>query len=249
MSVSGEQWSRLRGLVGSVVRGRSPRARFEREMARRHGVAVKHESGRQVVGTTFGRRCRLRTPVYIGNSHIGDRSYVEAYSRVSNTRIGKFSAVGPACHIGLAEHPSATYVSTHPIFYRRDPGRDLDFVDDDRREELPRTEIGNDVWIGASVCVKAGVRIGDGAVIGAGAVVTADVPPYAVCAGVPARVLRYRFDEPTIDFLLAARWWDRDERWLREHREAFEDVTLLRRLLEPAGGSPTAPAEPPGTGS
>jgi acetyltransferase-like isoleucine patch superfamily enzyme len=68
--------------------------------------------------------------------------------------------------------------------------------------------IGNDVWIGARVTILSGVAIGDGAVIGAGSVVTRDVPPYAIAAGVPARVLRHRFDIETVGRLLALRWWD-----------------------------------------
>ena len=69
--------------------------------------------------------------------------------------------------------------------------------------------IGNDVWIGYEAVVMAGVRIGDGAVIGAGAVVTKDIPPYAIAVGIPARVIKYRFDEETIARLLRTRWWDR----------------------------------------
>lgn len=70
------------------------------------------------------------------------------------------------------------------------------------------TVIGNDVWIGYQATLLPGVRIGDGAVIGAKAVVTGNVPPYAVVAGNPAKVVRLRFPETTIDRLLALRWWD-----------------------------------------
>jgi chloramphenicol O-acetyltransferase type B len=68
--------------------------------------------------------------------------------------------------------------------------------------------IGNDVWIGREAMIMSGVTIGDGAVVGARAVVTRDVAPYAIVGGSPAKVLRYRFDDETIQRLLATQWWD-----------------------------------------
>ena len=72
--------------------------------------------------------------------------------------------------------------------------------------------IGNDVWIGYEAVLLSGVTIGDGAIIGTRAVVTQDVPPYTIVGGVPAKPIRKRFDDATIDALLALRWWD----WPRE---------------------------------
>ena len=77
-------------------------------------------------------------------------------------------------------------------------------------EESGMTEIGNDVWIGDRTVIMSGVKIGDGAIVAAGAVVTKDVPPYAVVGGVPARVIKYRFDEATIRRLLDLQWWKYD---------------------------------------
>jgi acetyltransferase-like isoleucine patch superfamily enzyme len=68
--------------------------------------------------------------------------------------------------------------------------------------------IGNDVWIGRDAFILSGVHIGDGAIVGARAVVTKDVPPYAIVAGNPARIVRYRFDESSIEKLLKFKWWD-----------------------------------------
>ena len=77
--------------------------------------------------------------------------------------------------------------------------------------------IGNDVWIGYEAVIMAGVHIGDGAIIGTQAVVTKDVPPYTIVGGVPAKPIRRRFDDRTIEKLLALRWWDRDAAWIEEN--------------------------------
>lgn len=77
--------------------------------------------------------------------------------------------------------------------------------------------IGNDVWIGYEAVVLAGVTIGDGAVIGTRAVVTKDVPPYTIVGGVPAKPIRKRFTQETIDFLLKIKWWNWSEERIRQH--------------------------------
>ena len=81
--------------------------------------------------------------------------------------------------------------------------------------------IGNDVWIGADAIILPGVRIGDGAVIAAGAVVTKDVECYEVVGGNPARHIKYRFEQSTIDKLMKLQWWNWDEKKLRENIELF----------------------------
>lgn len=93
------------------------------------------------------------------------------------------------------------------------------------------TRVGNDVWIGYGATILPGVTIGDGAVIGSLSVVTGDVPPYAIVGGNPAKVIRYRFDEPTIARLLALRWWDWDIERITRHVAAIAgtDIGALER--------------------
>ena len=93
-------------------------------------------------------------------------------------------------------------------------------------DELPLkgdTVVGNDVWIGQNVTVLPGVHIGDGAIIGANSVVSKDVPPYHIVGGNPAKIIRKRFDDDTIDFLLRLKWWD----WSAE--KIFDNLEILCR--------------------
>lgn len=92
--------------------------------------------------------------------------------------------------------------------------------------------LGNDVWIGYEAVILAGVTIGDGAIIGARAVVTRDVPPYAIVGGVPARLIRRRFDEATIESLLALQWWDWEPERIRRALPVLQagDIAALSKL-------------------
>ena len=88
--------------------------------------------------------------------------------------------------------------------------------------------IGNDVWVGQyAIILPSCKNIGDGAVIGAGAIVTKDVPPYAIVAGNPAKVLRYRFDEATIRKLEEICWWDWSLDEIKAHADVFQNVEAL----------------------
>ena len=77
--------------------------------------------------------------------------------------------------------------------------------------------IGNDVWIGMNSLILSGVNIGDGAVIGANSVIARDVEPYSMVAGNPAKLIRKRFDQTTIDKLLKIKWWNWDVQRIKEN--------------------------------
>lgn len=216
-------------LAPTVLRRRLLR----RQLKRRHGLrSVGPDLDYAIADNVrFGRDCRLGGPAYISGSTIGDHSYIEVGCRISATDMGRFCAVAPYSFIGLAEHPTRSFVSTHPMFYRRLPEHGYDLIDEDIHHEMPRTRVGNDVWVGAGVCIKSGIEIGDGAVVGAGAVVTRDIGPYEVHAGVPARRIRQRFDDDTIAFLLELKWWDQGTDWIRISAGAMRDVDELRRFV------------------
>ena len=84
--------------------------------------------------------------------------------------------------------------------------------------------MGNDVWIGAGAILLEGITVGDGAVVAAGAVVTKDVPAYTVAGGVPAKFIRNRFDESETEFLKDFKWWEKDDKWLKDNWELFSDI-------------------------
>ena len=98
---------------------------------------------------------------------------------------------------------------------------------EDKIIERKRIIIGNDVFIGMNVTILDGVTIGDGAIIGAGAVVSKDIPPYAIAVGCPIRIIRYRFNEETVQRFLHLKWWDKDEDCLRLVEKQFFNPELF----------------------
>ncbi|MER6026202.1 CatB-related O-acetyltransferase [Streptomyces sp. NPDC001851] len=132
--------------------------------------------------------------------------------------IGKYCAIAAGTRFLMAgaAHPTMG-VSTFPftMFGGTWTERTLDLV-----TGVPSrgdTVIGNDVWIGYQALIMPGVRIGDGAIVAAGAVVTADVEPYTVVGGNPARTIRRRYEDADIERLLGAAWWDWPVELVTEH--------------------------------
>lgn len=155
---------------------------------------------------------RIYRRAYLRDTSLGRMSYVAESSRIGFTDIGAFCSIGPNVMLGgMGWHPTDR-LSTHPAFYSTRSQASTSFIKPgngvEQEDELKRSKVGNDVWMGVGCIVLDGLSIGDGAIIAAGAVVTKNVPPYAIVGGVPARIIRYRFDRETIAALLAWRWWD-----------------------------------------
>lgn len=158
---------------------------------------------------------------------LGKYSYIGNNSFVSDTDIGNFTSISTDCYIGGTSHPTE-WVSTSPVFHKWENIMKKNFA----RHEFDifkRTTIGNDVWIGNRVMIKAGVTIGDGAVVGMGSIVTKDIGPYEIWAGNPARMIRKRFDDETIDALEKMKWWEWDDNKIEKYAEKF---TVPSELIE-----------------
>lgn len=193
----------------------------------RHAYSDKHLSIGYMADLSdcrFGVRNTIYENAVLLQTSLGDYSYVGPRSRLANAIVGKFSCIAPDAIVGLGMHPTREFVSIHPAFFSPKAQAGFTFVTQSEFEEESITRIGNDVWIGARAIVLDGVTIGDGAIIGAGSVITKDVPAYAVVAGVPARVLRFRFEPEEIDFLQRFKWWDKDVEWMGRNREFFQDI-------------------------
>lgn len=203
--------------------------RFQNSEPRIHSTA-------KLQGVKLGRYADIGERVILREVTVGDFTYFERNGEGIYASIGKFCSIASNVRINALEHPMER-LTTHKVSYRpneyfRYLGVDGDFR---ARRQEKRVVIGNDVWIGHGAVITPGVTVGNGAVIGANAVVTKDVAPYTVVGGVPARVIRKRFDDAVIGRLLALCWWD----WpLEKLYEAIPDIQSLdiEAFLEKWGG-------------
>lgn len=175
----------------------------------------------EIVDSTIGKFVALNFNVVFRNSSIGDHSYVNSNTHVYNTAIGKFCSIGSNVQFGLGMHPTSM-VSTHPAFFSK--GKMFKtFSDEVYVEEYSEIVVGNDVWIGDGAVIMNGVTIEDGAVVAARAVVTKDVKAYSIVGGIPAKILKFRFDEEIIKNIKKTKWWDWEEERFEKEYKLFHD--------------------------
>ena len=165
----------------------------------------------------------MDAPYRIYNTSISDYSYVAVNSRISLTTIGKFCSIGPNFLCGWGIHP-VNGLSTSPSFYSAQSYNGFSLASKNKIEERKPINIGHDVFIGANVVILDGVNVGNGVIIAAGAVITKDIPDYAIAAGVPASIIKYRFDADIIKKLLSIAWWNWDNEKLKKVEENFFNV-------------------------
>ena len=202
-----------------------------KEISRRKGtrvskLAILHD-------VKYDKTCAIRGLVKMERSSIGKCSSIGTLSAAYDCEIGKFCSIARECYIGGAKHP-VDWVSTSACFYLPQNYTGICYHEQNY-EWHTFTKIGNDVWLGIRTIVLGGVTIGDGAVIGGGSVVTKDVGPYEIWGGNPARLIRKRFDDETIEKLLMIKWWDWDDKELVKAGSYFSDLKQFINLYDSNG--------------
>lgn len=186
----------------------------------------EHTRGAHHVQRVGRSRLLVEPPVrFLGPLVIRSDTRIGAFTELAReveiqaASIGRYCEIGPGALLGATGHPT-TWLSVSAFQYKKatwgwhPSAADAEVVDPEaggrqsfRSVAGDQATIGNDVWIGANVVVLRGVTIGDGAIVAANAVVTKDVPPYTICGGIPAKVIRSRVADDLRDELLALRWW------------------------------------------
>lgn len=179
-----------------------------------------------VNGCSFEGKNIVGRNAYLNHTVLGLATFIGYGCEFKNSTLGRFCSIGNNVKVISATHPTEM-VSTHPAFFSS--SYPVSFVSSSKFKEHLETasgyecEIGNDVWIGDNVLIRGGLKIGDGAIIGMGSVVLHDIEPYTIVAGIPAKPIRKRFDDQTINKLLTSKWWEKPFAWLAVNADLFDD--------------------------
>ena len=189
-------------------------------------LEISFETYGRMVCWSFENRKKFRTvwidkDSYIMGAEVEAGTFATKAKGCHNIQIGKYTSIGEAGRFitDMTHDYHSLWQGVVPELATPREGRDGNGQIFRRIIRKGQILIGNDVWIGSGVTIFGGVRIGDGAVIAAGAVVVKDVPPYAIVGGNPAKIIKYRFPEETIERLRRIAWWDWDGEKIRECRE------------------------------
>ncbi len=190
----------------------------------KNNPTCKFYGGSKITNSLFGYYNIVFNDVLIDSCIVGDHTYIQKKTTIFNATIGKYCSIASGVSIGPGIH-KIDGISTHPIFYLFNTPLIKKYSNKDLFVSSEKTIIGHDVWIGERAILIDGVVVGTGAIIAAGSVVTKNVAPYSVVGGVPAKVLKYRFNEKEIDFLLKSEWWNNSEEWFEKNYHLFTSTT------------------------
>lgn len=219
----GNIWKCLREIIAcpvllSRLEKKYPTCRFHL------GVSIDNDS-------LLGNYNVIFQHVVITNSVIGNHTFIQKDSIINHANIGKFCSIAASVVIAPGIHPTH-YISSHPSFYSSSQPIAKTFCNTEKFTPFKKVTIGHDVWLGQNCIVLDGVTIGTGAVVAAGAVVTKDIPAYAIVGGIPAKLIKYRFDKKVRNLLLESQWWNWPDELLKKRSHMFiEPEKFINNLL------------------
>lgn len=158
------------------------------------------------------RKLQDRYPNYTFGMGTYGMPKVHDWNEGSTLKVGAFTSIAGNVDIFLGGHHRTDWISCYPFPVYMEEAAHIEDFGGTNGDVI----IGNDSWICSNVTILSGVTIGDGAIVAAGSIVTKDVEPYSIVAGNPARHIKWRFDEDTIDTLLKSKWWTWPEAEIRK---------------------------------
>lgn len=210
---------------------------------------IRHLLKHILLKIRFGKKCifDISSDIYLNSSFegankishncsftgiMGYGSYI-GHDCSMSAKIGRFTSIAPYVKTNLGVHPfKEPFATTCPMFYSIRKQNGYTFATHQMfKEDENQPEIGNDCWIGENVFIAGSCKIGDGAVVLAGSVIINDIPPYAVVGGVPAKIVKYRYDEDTINYLMSLKWWNKEHSWLKDNWELLCDIEKLKGTI------------------
>lgn len=196
---------------------------FERRGTKISSLAILHD-------VTHDVTTAIKPLAKIERSNIGKCTYIGTMAAVYDSTIGSFCSIAREVYIGGAKHP-IDWVTTSPCFHIKNNATGVCYAEN-AYEWKTRTYVGNDVWIGERAMILAGIKIGDGAIIGGGSVVTKNVGAYEIWAGNPARFIRKRFEDETIEKLEKIQWWNFEDTKLKKLGYMMQNVDEFLEKIE-----------------
>lgn len=178
---------------------------------------VKVKDAKINKNTIFEGNNSIEKRSFISDCYLGEYSYVGEDCKLRNVKIGRYCSLGNNIKVIFGNHPT-NFVGTHPIFYEEN-----DNFNPAKKVQNTKWDvvIENDVWIGDNVSIFPGVTIKNGAIIGTNALVTKDVEEFSIVVGVPAKIIKYRFDKETVNEIKETKWWLKSKDELKVYKKYF----------------------------